>query len=310
MCPLLVQNKNMVNPIRVNLSPLSDKITTGIFLFTLLIFLSCLLAIPLFVFNEGALSFADKIPFFSFIIEDPWRPFNIPPLFGILHAWVATVYMTALCLIFAAPFGYGFGLFFAEVAPPILRKIIRPIVNLLAGIPAVVYGFFGFVTVVPGIEYLFDLPVGETLLAASLILALMTLPFIAGVSAEALSAVPFELKEAAYSQGVSRWYVIRRISVPYAIPGLFAAGILGLARAIGETIAVLMLVGNSIILPTSALDRGQPLTSLITTELGEAGFGSDKYQALFGAGLLLMIVVLTINSITWWLKKRMMSYAR
>ena len=146
---------------------------------------------------------------------------------------------------------------------------------------------------------------GESVLVAGLILAVMVLPFIASTSAEAFRAVPGELREAALAQGVTRWYAIRRVVLAQAAPGMFAAATLGLARAIGETLAVLMLAGNSVAVPTSVLDRGQTLTALIATELGEAGVGSPKYHALFGAGLFLVVVVVVINAVIWYWKLRL-----
>ena len=147
---------------------------------------------------------------------------------------------------------------------------------------------------------------GESLLAAGLILAVMILPFVASTSAEALSAVPFDVKEAALALGVNRCCMTLRVLVRHAAPGMFAAVALGLARALGETLAVLMLAGNSVAVPVSLLDRGQPITALIITELGEAGIGSPKQQALFAAALVLMVVIVVLNGMFAWLKQRVL----
>jgi phosphate transport system permease protein len=168
-----------------------------------------------------------------------------------------------------------------------------------------VYGFFGYVTLIPWFERTFEMPTGESLLAAGLILAVMILPFIASTSAEALRAVPHDVKEAALALGVNRWYLTRRVLVRHAASGMFAAVALGLARAFGETLAVLMLAGNSLAVPGSLLDRGQPITALIITELGEAGVGSPKQHALFAAALVLMVVVVAINALIGSLKQRL-----
>jgi phosphate transport system permease protein len=156
----------------------------------------------------------------------------------------------------------------------------------------------------PWFEKNLDMGTGESLLAASLILAIMILPFVATTSAEAFRAVPAELKEAALALGVNRWSLAREIIMRYAGAGMFAAVALGLARALGETLAVLMLAGNSVALPTSLLDRGQPLTALIVTELGEAAAGSPKYHALYSAALVLLVVTTAINALIGLLKKR------
>jgi len=233
----------------------------------------------------------------GFLFSDPWAPLANPPSFGILHAWVSTVLITATCLVLAVPFGFGLGIFVSDIAPGVVKAIVRPFIDLLAGIPSVVYGFFGYVTLIPWFENHFDMGAGESILAAALVLAIMVLPYIASTSAEAFAAVPHDLKEAALAQGVTRWHAIRRVVVPCAMPGLFAAVVLGLARALGETLAVMMLAGNSVAVPSTLLDRGQPITALIATELGEAGVGSDKYHALFAAGLVLFVIIILVNGL-------------
>ena len=153
------------------------------------------------------------------------------------------------------------------------------------------------------------MPAGECLLIAGLILARMVLPFIASTASETFRSVSRELKETAYALGVTRLYVIRRIVLRKTVPGLFAAVALGLARALGETLAVLMLAGNSAASPGSLLDRGQPITALLATELGETAVQSQKYKALFASAFFLMIVVLAINMAIWFLRKRALEHS-
>ncbi len=273
--------------------------------FLALLFGGCtLLFISGFILREAYPVFFEKAGLFAFLVKDPWAPFADPPTFGIFHAWLSTFIVTLVSLLIAVPLGFGIGLFLSEIAPTTVRSIVQPCLDVLAGIPSVVYGFFGYVTLVPLFERFFDLATGETLLVAAIVLSFMALPFIASTSAEAFRAVPAELREAAMAQGVTRWHMIRRVVITSARSGMFAAVALGFARAIGETLAVLMLAGNSIATPTSLLDRGQPLTALIATELGEAGLGSPKYHSLFAAGLTLMCVVILINSIIWIWKGR------
>jgi phosphate transport system permease protein len=249
-------------------------------------------------FREQGILFAD------------WAPRADPPRFGLAHAVVSTLMVTALALLLAVPTGFGIGLFAAEIAPAWLRGLLQPSLELLAGIPSVVYGFFGYVTLVTWFERYGGMATGESLLVAGLVLAVMVLPFIAGVAADSFAAVPRALKESAYATGVSRSHMVRRILVPVALPGLFAAVALGLGRAIGETLAVLLLAGNSTALPTSYVERGQPLTALIATELPEAGIGTGKYHALYAAGLALIVVTVAINLVIWHLKARVLRHER
>jgi phosphate transport system permease protein len=240
------------------------------------------------------------------LIADPWEPLSQPTRLGVRHAWLSTLAVTSIALAVAAPLGFGIGIFIAEIAPRAIKKMLQPCLELLAGIPSVVYGFFGYVTLVPWFESTFEMATGESLLAAGLILAVMILPFVASTSAEALGAVPGDVKEAALALGVNRCCMTLRVLVRHAAPGMFAAVALGLARALGETLAVLMLAGNSVAVPVSLLDRGQPITALIITELGEAGIGSPKQQALFAAALVLMVVIVIVNGGIAWLKRRVL----
>jgi phosphate transport system permease protein len=241
-----------------------------------------------------------------FSLRTPWSPLATPPSFGLGHAWVATLVVTGFSLLLAVPLGIGIGIFAAEIAPPKLSRILQPALELLAGIPAVVYGFFGYVTFVKWFGTWFDLPTGESLLAASLVLAIMILPFIASTSAEALRIVYRDYREAVLGLGVTQGCLFRRVVLKKALPGLAAAVALGLARALGETLAVLMLSGNTAALPDSFLSRGQPLTALLATELGETAAGSPKYQVLFGAACLLLLIVLGLNVFILLLKRRLL----
>ena len=180
-----------------------------------------------------------------------------------------------------SPSGILVAVFTVEYAPRRLSLIAIQCTEILAGIPAVVYGFIGFVTLLPAIETLFDLPAGETLLAAGIILAVMILPYIAAIASSSLNSVSKETRIAGLANGVPKFYVLRKVVLKQSLTGIFAGTTLGLAKALGETLAVMMLAGNAVAVPKSVLDRGQPLTSLIATELGEAGVGSPMYEALF-----------------------------
>jgi phosphate ABC transporter permease protein PstC len=234
-----------------------------------------------------------------------WRPLATPPSLGLAHAWASTFLVTGIALAIALPLGVAIGLFLAEVAPLWLRRALTPAMELLAGIPAVVFGFFGAVTLVPLAEWLFDLPTGETLLGAGIVLSIMMLPFVASTSAEAFAAVYREYREATFALGVDALYAFRRVILVRATPGLMAAAALGLARGLGETLAVLMLSGNTTAFPASPISRGQPLTALLATEIGETAVHSAKYHMLFTGALALMLMVLGVNLLIALLKKRL-----
>jgi phosphate ABC transporter permease protein PstC len=268
-----------------------------------------LLLIIAFVFRESSILSGFGLNMLDFLVRDPWAPLATPPTYGIFHAWLSTLIVAGLSLAVAVPLGLGIGLFISELAPRPLQQLMQPALELLAGIPAVVYGFFGYIMLVQNFEAWFAMPDGECLLIAGLILAVMVLPFIASTAAETFRSVSQELKETAYGFGVTRLYVIRRIVIRKALPGLFAAVALGLARALGETLAVLMLAGNSSASPASLLDRGQPITALLATELGETASQSQKYKALFASGLFLMLVVLAINMAVWFLRKQALEHS-
>ena len=266
-----------------------------------------LAAIVLLICREAwpAVSAPERV--WLLLAGEDWAPLLSPPHLGIRHAILSTLMVTGMSLVLAVPLGIGIGLFIAELAPNWIRNLLQPCFELLAGIPSVVYGFFGYVTLVAWFEQYGGMATGESLLVASLVLAIMVLPFVASVSGEAFTAVRPALREAAFSTGATRWHVVRRVLFRAAMPGLFAAVALGLARAVGETLAVLLLAGNSTALPTSFLDRGQPLTALIATELPEAGVGSAKYHALYAAGLVLLLLTGAINLLVWKLKGRIMA---
>ena len=254
-----------------------------------------LLLIVLFVAAEALPALQQAGGLKGLLFDLPWEPLADPPSYGILHAWLSSLMVTAIALLLAVPVALGVAIFASEIAPPLLRGLLQPCMELLAGIPSVVYGFFGYVTLIPLFENSLGLAAGECILAAGMILAVMVLPFVASTATEALRSVPGNLRESAYATGVTRWHVIQHVVLRQAAPGIFAAIVLGLARAIGEALAVLMLTGNATAVPNTPLDRGQPITALILTELGEAGVDSDKYHALMAAGLLLMVITVVIN---------------
>lgn len=249
----------------------------------------------------NALQFAvpvqvDKVALGKFLSDTEWFPTSRPAAsMGVLPLLLGTLLVSFFAIIFALPLGLAAAIYLAEIADERVRKILKPIIELLAGIPSVVYGFFGLVVIVPLVQSTFNLPVGETALAGSIVLAIMALPTIITVSEDALRTTPRAMKEASLALGASQWQTIRKVVVPYAASGITAAAILGIGRAIGETMAALMVTGNSAIMPHSLLQPVRTIPATIAAELGEAPFGGLHFKALFALGCLLFIITLIIN---------------
>jgi phosphate transport system permease protein len=261
-----------------------------------------------FIVWESRIPPAAGLSVADFLFFERWDPGGDPPQLGIGHAWMATLMVVGLAVAMATPLALTIAVFLSEIAPKAARAVCEPMLQLLAGIPAVVYGFVGYATLVPLFERW--LPTGETLLIAAIVLALMVLPFIAATAAEAFSLVAAHLRDASLALGVSRWHTFSRITLRKAAPGVLAGVILGMGRGLGETLAVLMLAGNSPIFPQGILGRGQPITALIATDLGESAIHSERYYALFSAGLLLMLTVIVINAGVLQIKRRFIGAGR
>jgi phosphate transport system permease protein len=183
----------------------------------------------------------------------------------------------------------------AEIASERVRRILKPLIELLSGIPSVVYGFFGLIVIVPFIQKTFGLPVGETALAGSIVLGIMALPTIITISEDAIRTTPRAMKEASLALGANKWQTIHRVSIPYASSGITAAAILGIGRAIGETMAVLMVTGNAAVIPHSLLEPVRTIPATIAAELGEAPQGGLHFKALFALGCILFLMTMATN---------------
>jgi phosphate transport system permease protein len=201
-------------------------------------------------------------------------------------------------MLFATPLGIGSALYISELAPSRVRAVVKPAIELLAGIPSVVLGFFGLIVLTNWIRIGFDVPSGESWLAGSLLLGVMALPTIISVSEDAISAVPREFREGSLAVGATHWQTISRVVVPSALSGITAAFILGMGRAIGETMAVMMVTGNAAIIPnpiTDVLSPVRTLTGTLGIEMGEVAVGSQHYHALFGVAVVLLCITLIVN---------------
>lgn len=196
---------------------------------------------------------------------------------------------------FALPFGLSVSIYMSEVANPKVRNWLKPIIELLSGIPSVVYGFFGLIVIVPLIQKFFDLPVGESGLAGSIILAIMALPTIITVTEDAMRNCPRSMREASLALGASQWQTIYKVVIPYSISGITSGVVLGIGRAIGETMAVLMVTGNAAVIPTTILEPLRTIPATIAAELGEAPAGGPHYEVLFLLGVVLFFITLIIN---------------
>lgn len=237
------------------------------------------------------------IPVKDVLLGTEWFPTATPsPIFGIIPLLSGTLWVSFFAILIALPFGLAISIYLAEVAPPSVSKVLKPIIELLNGIPSVVYGFFGLAVIVPLLQQTFDLPVGESGLAGSLVLALMALPTIITVAEDAMRNCPRTMREASLALGATQWQTIYKVVVPYSISGITSGVVLGIGRAIGETMAVLMVTGNAAVIPTSILEPLRTIPATIAAELGEAPAGGAHYQALFLLGVLLFFITLIINS--------------
>ncbi len=247
--------------------------------------------------NPGVLVLrSDNITPGNFFGGREWMPTATPsPLFGALPLIAGTLWVSFFAILIALPLGLGVAIYLAELAGARMRKFLKPTIELLAGIPSVVYGFFGLVVIVPLIQAVFDLPVGETAFAGAIVLAIMALPTIITVSEDALCNTPRAMREASLALGATQWQTIRRVVVPYAKSGISTAVVLGIGRAIGETMAVLMVTGNAAVIPHTLFEPVRTIPATIAAELGEAPAGGAHYQSLFLLGCILFVITLAVS---------------
>ncbi|GFK94709.1 Phosphate transport system permease protein PstC 1 [Fundidesulfovibrio magnetotacticus] len=273
---------------------LKDDLIRCFFLVTALVSIISLALIMVYLFLEGFPVFKlVSVP--DFLFGNFWYPTADPPEFGIFPLIVASIAVTALSSFIAIPLGVTTAVYLSEIATPRARGIFKPLVELLAALPSVVIGFFGMVVVAPLLQDHLDLPTGLNLFNASLMLAFMSVPTICSVSEDAIYAVPRELKEASLALGATHWETIRRVILPASLSGVSTAVILGMSRAIGETMVVLMVAGGAAMIPHSIFSPLRPMPSSIAAEMAEAPFRSDHYHALFAIGVVLFLFTLAFN---------------
>ena len=253
-------------------------------------------AIFFFVFREAAPALFGQLDLQEFFTSIYWRPDSrIRPQFGILALIVGTASVTILAMLIAVPAGLAAAVFVSEFCGPTLRETLKIVIELLAAIPSVVWGFIGYMLINPLLIEFTGAPIGINILNGGVILALMSVPVIMSVGEDALKAVPDTFREAAVALGASRWQIVYKVLFPAAKNGLLAASLLGVGRAVGETMAVLMATGHAIQIPDSVLDPVRTLTATIAAELGEAVEGGMHYRMLFLIGSLLMVISMAVN---------------
>ncbi len=273
-----------------------EKLIKIIFFIFALISIIILGMILFSLFREG-LPLFKKISIYDFVFGLEWYPTADTPLFGIFPLIVGSVIVTIFATLIAVPLGVLSAVYISEIAPQSIKEILKSSIELLAGLPSVVLGFFGMVVVAPWMQETFDLPTGLNIVNASVILAIMAIPTISSISEDALYAVSREFKEASYALGATKFETITRIILPSALSGILTAVILGMSRAIGETMVVLMVAGGAAALPESIFDSVRPMPASIAAEMGEAPYRSAHYQALFATGIVLFFMTMMFNLI-------------
>lgn len=253
-------------------------------------------AILVFILKEALPFIVGAFDFKEFFFSTTWAPDSVHNVnYGILALIVGTLSVTFLSMLIAVPLGLATAFYISEFCSPRLRETYKILIEFLAAIPSVVWGFVAIMMINPLIIKTFNVPIGLNVLNASVILALMSLPLIVSVGEDALRAVPETYREAAEALGATKWEIATRVLLPAAKNGLLAAALLGVGRALGETMAVLMATGHSIQIPKSFFDPARTLTATIAAELGEAPKGGEHYQALFAIGLVLFLISLVVN---------------
>lgn len=233
-----------------------------------------------------------------------WYPTEEPPALGMAALIAGTLAATLLSSVMAIPVSIALAIFSAEIAPRKVRQCFKVLFEMLGFLPSIVLGFIGMMIIAPWMQVGLGIPSGLNLLNSSILLGFLIIPSVASLSDEALAAVPGELRDASYALGATRLETIFKVVFPSALPGIIAATLLGVMRALGETMVVLMAAGGAAILPAMFTDPIRPLTSTIAAEMGETPVGSTHYHALFFAGLILLIMTLAINLASLYVEKR------
>jgi len=281
----------------MNFKKIKEKAIHFFFFLTGIFAVIILLGIFLMLLINGLQTFKDVKPF-EFFFTTKWNPSAYgESSYGILSMIVSTFMVTLGAMIIAVPLGIGASAYIAEIASQRVRDILKPIIGILAGIPSVVIGFIGIVLVGPFIAKVFGLSSGLNALNGSILLAVMSLPTIISVSEDAIREVPKEYKEASYAIGANRWTTLIKVTIPAAYSGIVVSIMLGIGRAIGGTMTVLMATGNAPAMPHGFFDSVRTMTATIAIEMGEVPYGTTHYYSLFAIGATLFLISLGVNLI-------------
>ena len=252
--------------------------------------------IMVFLFMEGLPVFS-FVPVKEFLLGSAWYPTSEPPEFGIFPLIVGSLAVTLVSSAIAIPLGVMTAAWLTEIAPTLVRRVVKPVIELLAALPSVVVGFFGMVIMAPLLQDWFNADTGLNLFNAGIMLAFMSVPTICSISEDALYAVPASLREASLALGATRWETTIRVVIPAAFSGIGTGCMLGMSRSIGETMVVLMVAGGAGIIPHSLFDPVRPMPAAIAAEMAEAAFRGEHYHALFAIGMVLFLFTLAFNII-------------
>lgn len=278
----------------------TEKLFRAIIKTVTLISLLLIVFILIFIFKES-IGFFKEVSILRFILGKTWNPLGSVDKLSILPMILGTLYTSLLGIIIALPIGLGFSVVLSSYTSGNVRRVIRGVVDILAGIPSVIYGFIGLLVVVKFFEINFSFPTGESVLAGGIILSIMMLPYIISTCDEGMEKAYLEHSHHSSALGVSKSYMIRNIILPESKRSILAAIVLALGRGMGETMAVMMVIGNAPLMP-KLLKKTQTIPSLIALEMGMAEVGSLHYQALFASGFILMMMLLMINIILHMIK--------
>jgi len=269
-----------------------DEVRGGILVrFCAFLMIAVSIAITIFLGIKGLQSFiVNGVSPIEFLTSINWNPTAENPEYGALPFIFGSIAVTLLSALIAAPLGIAGAIFMTEIAPAWGRKILQPVIELLVGIPSVVYGFIGLTVLVPFIGQFKSSGSGHSLLAGTIVLSIMILPTVTSIATDAMASLPKSLREGSYALGATRWQTIRRVLVPAAFPTLMTAVVLGMARAFGEALAVQMVIGNTRNLPESIMDTAGTLTTIITLNMGHTTYGSVENNTLWSMGLVLLVV--------------------
>ena len=289
--------------IRLQGKPVELAIQAGLFLCAITSIIIMLL-IFYFLIREGLRAFAE-IGILNLVLGQTWHPAG--DIYGMMPLIVSSLLVTALALLINISIGMPLAIYLAELAGPREKDILKPAIELLAGVPSIVYGFIGVIILVTYLQRSFDMLTGRSIIACSILLGIMFIPRMTTICEDSLRAVPKEFKEGSLALGADDWQTIRYVTIPAASSGIIAAIILNTGSIIGETMAALLVIGNVARVPTpvfNIFDQGATFTSVIAGEMGEVARGSLHYQALFSAGLVLLVVVSLLSIVADLLRTR------